>query len=136
MDIDNFFKGTKGEWSVPHLSDKSTSCNCGFILSEGYAGAVATVNWSPDRDLANGDNPPMEEAYYNGRLLGNAKLLLQQCDTLASYLTDALNIMTCYTGLDDKEYEEFSNVVGETYALINNICDYEQPETTVEKPNN
>lgn len=71
------FKGTPGEWSVPHLASDSTTCNCGFVLSEQYCGAIATVNWSPDRELKNGDNPPLEEAIANAKLIAAAPKMLK-----------------------------------------------------------
>lgn len=73
------FKGTKGEWSLPHLADDNTTCDCGFVLSEGYCGAIATVHYSVDRDLENGDNPPLYEAKWNAKLIANAPELLKVC---------------------------------------------------------
>jgi hypothetical protein len=80
------FKGTKGEWTLPHLADDNTTCDCGFVLNDGYCGAIATVHYSVDRDLENGDNPPLDEAKWNAKLIANAPELLKVCQ----------NIMECY----------------------------------------
>lgn len=72
------FKGTPGEWGVPHLSDDNVKCNCGYVLCETYCGSVATVNHSKEgADWMEGDNPPLEEAKANGYLIGAAPNLLE-----------------------------------------------------------
>jgi len=67
------FKGTNTEWSIPHLSSLEIICNCPWVLCESYMGSVATINYSnKDEHWTKGDNPPLEEAMYNGKLIGNA----------------------------------------------------------------
>ena len=61
-------KATPGEWSIPHLSDDSIFCNCGYILHEGHAGSIATVSVDDGKRIADGGNdcPPINEAKANG----------------------------------------------------------------------
>lgn len=82
-------KHSHGQWTPGHLCNDSHSCNCAYILSDGYMGAVASVHWSaPDHD-PEGDNPPLEEAKANQRLIAAAPELLEACK-LASDYTDSL----------------------------------------------
>jgi hypothetical protein len=71
------FKGTQGEWSVPHFADSSQKCDCRWVLSEQYCGSIATVDWSKDRSIDNGDNPPLDEAIANAHLIAAAPELLK-----------------------------------------------------------
>lgn len=67
------FKGTKGEWWLPHFADTTCECDCGFVLNESVMGAIATVHYhKSDKD----ENPPLEEAVYNARLISSAPNLL------------------------------------------------------------
>lgn len=75
-ETDNNFKGTPGEWSLPHIADKTTPCNCGFVLSSGGS-AIATVHSNLDSSIENGDNPPIEEAVANAQLIAAAPELLE-----------------------------------------------------------
>lgn len=72
------FKGTKGEWTLPHFADPKSNCKCGYVLCEKYCGSVATVNYSNDSDnWRNGGYPPVEEAKYNAYLIAAAPELLK-----------------------------------------------------------
>ncbi len=71
------FQGTQGIWSVPHFCDENVDCDCKWVLSEHYFGSIATINFSPDRQLINGDNPPLEQAIWNGKLISKAPELLK-----------------------------------------------------------
>lgn len=74
------FKGTKGEWTLPHFADPKSNCKCGYVLCERYCGSVATVNYSNDGDdWREGDYPPLEEAKYNAYLISAAPELLNAC---------------------------------------------------------
>ena len=78
------FKGTKGEWSLPHFASNHNakeqdgfSCKCGYVCSEYHLGAICEVLHSPNIELSNGDNPPLEEAIYNALLISKAPKLLE-----------------------------------------------------------
>lgn len=74
------FKGTKGEWTLPHFADPKSNCKCGYVLCEKYCGSVATVNYSNEGDdWRDGDYPPLEEAKYNAYLIAAAPELLYAC---------------------------------------------------------
>ena len=72
-------KFTSGEWSVPHfaLSKDTCKCDCGYVLSENFMGAIATVHFGPSKEdpQNEGDNPTLEEAKANARLIAAAPLL-------------------------------------------------------------
>lgn len=68
-------KHTKGKWMLPHLADDKATCNCGYVLCEQYCGAIATVHWSKNRDLSDGDNPPLEEAKANAKLIAKSPVM-------------------------------------------------------------
>lgn len=67
-------KSTQGEWSTPHLSDDSTTCNCRYVLSEGYGGSICDVNVNNGLRISEGGNdaPPLEEAKANGAWIAAA----------------------------------------------------------------
>ncbi len=73
------FKGTKGEWWLPHFADPACGCDCGFVLNESVMGAIATVHYhKSDKD----ENPPLEEAIYNARLISASPDLLMALQKL------------------------------------------------------
>lgn len=77
------FKGTKGEWSLPHFADPNSKCKCGYVLCEQYCGSVATINYSNEGDdWRDGDFPPIEEAKYNAYLISAAPMLLFELQEL------------------------------------------------------
>lgn len=65
-------KFTPGPWSLPHFANPDCECKCGYVLVEGYCGAVAKVYYSQDRELEHGDNPPFDEACANAHLIAAA----------------------------------------------------------------
>lgn len=71
------FKGTKGEWMLPHFANDESTCDCGFVLNEGYFGAIATVHYSKNGTMEEGDNPLLEEAIANANLISAAPYLLK-----------------------------------------------------------
>jgi hypothetical protein len=76
-------KHTKGEWMLPHFAtadQKEDSCQCGYVLNEQYCGAIATVHFSKNKDVENGDNPLKEEAIANAKLITAAPELLEACN--------------------------------------------------------
>ena len=73
-------KHTKGEWMLPHFvtnDKKDDECQCGYVLNEGYCGAIATVHYSINKDVENGDNPLKDEAIANAKLICAAPDLLE-----------------------------------------------------------
>jgi hypothetical protein len=67
-------KHTPGPWSVPHFAEPDTNCECGYVLSGGQMGAIATVHCSGEGDdwKTHGDNPKFAEACANARLIAAA----------------------------------------------------------------
>lgn len=63
---------TKGEWYIPHFVKDDVTCNCPWILNEGYVGSIATINWSKNKSIEEGDSPPLEEAKANATLICDA----------------------------------------------------------------
>lgn len=82
------FKGTSGEWTVPHFVSEHPTCDCGFVLNPNYGGAIATVHFNKP-EIEREDNPPLEEAIYNAKLIAHAPQML----ILLQRLTDT-RIMT------------------------------------------
>lgn len=74
-------KHTPGEWYLPHFADKSTSCNCPFVLSEKYAGSICVIDIDNGKPISDGgnDSPPLEEAIANAKLITAAPVLLEAC---------------------------------------------------------
>lgn len=75
-------KFTKGEWNLPHLATKKNEhdCDCGYILNEQYEGAIATVHFTSKSRNFGHDNPPLEEAIANAKLICAAPELLEACE--------------------------------------------------------
>jgi hypothetical protein len=67
-------KHTPGVWTLPHFVGGSTGCQCGYVLAEGYCGAVAEVFYDNMKRIADGGNdcPPRAEAEANARLIAAA----------------------------------------------------------------
>ncbi len=65
---------TPGPWSTPHLACEDVKCNCAYVLSEGYAGSICTVEVGDGKRVSDGGNdcPPLEEAKANARLIAQA----------------------------------------------------------------
>ena len=88
---------TQGEWSVPHLSDDSTTCNCSYVLNEGYCGYICEVGVDNGKKIADGGNdcPPLEEAKRNGIFIAHAKedieFLLEEVSRLRKEFVKASN---------------------------------------------
>jgi len=64
-------KATDGEWSIPHLSRVDITCNCPYILAEGYCGSIADISVDNGKKISEGgnDSPPLSEAKANGELI-------------------------------------------------------------------
>jgi hypothetical protein len=78
-------KHTPGPWSVPHFARPDVGCECGYVLADGYMGAVATVHCSHEtgENWSNGDNPRFDEAVANAHLIAAAPELLRCAKILA-----------------------------------------------------
>ena len=99
---------TPPEWSIPHFATPEVGCKCGYILVDGYCGAVATVHFSGDRKLENGDNPPLEEAVANAHFISHSRadipylltVIAEQearCAELEEALRPAFNLLVAIT---------------------------------------
>lgn len=66
------FTGTPGPYDPGCITDDRSSCMCAYIFSPHHCGAVATVNYSKTTDIHDGDNPTLEEAKANSRLLAKS----------------------------------------------------------------
>lgn len=79
---------TPGPWSVPHFADDDVKCNCAYVLSEGYAGAVADVRIGNGRPIGDGGNdcPPLEEAKANAHLIAAAPEMFEALQEFRSSL--------------------------------------------------
>lgn len=83
-------KHTQGPWECGHIANDEHPCNCTSIVSEGYAGGIATVH--VDNGIAiiaegGNDCPPLEEAKANSRLIAAAPELYDFVDRI-SKITD------------------------------------------------
>lgn len=69
---------TPGPWSLPHFADDSTTCNCKYVLSEYYCGAICSIEIGNGLPVGQGGNdaPLLEEAKANARLIAVAPELL------------------------------------------------------------
>lgn len=66
-------KHTPGPWSVPHFAQPDAGCECKYVLTDGYMGAVASVHCSGEGNWSEtGDNPRFEEAVANAYLIAAA----------------------------------------------------------------
>lgn len=81
---------TPGPWSVPHFADDDVKCNCAYVLSEGYAGAVADVRIGNGRPIGDGGNdcPPLEEAKANAHLIAAAPEMFEALTLARGHLGD------------------------------------------------
>lgn len=64
---------TNRPWSIPHYSRDDISCNCKYVLADGYCGAVCTIHHSEERGAEHGDNPPPSEAKANGTFIASSR---------------------------------------------------------------
>lgn len=69
------FKGTKGEWTLPHFANNEAECNCKYILNPMYEGCIATVEYGEY-------NPPLEEAKANALLISKAPEMLEMLNNI------------------------------------------------------
>lgn len=67
---------TSAPWLMPHFARPDIECNCGYVLSPNYMGAIATVHFEGEKPGVYDDNPPMDEAIANARLIAAAPDLL------------------------------------------------------------
>lgn len=83
-------KHTPGPWSTPHLACEDVKCDCAYVLSEGYAGAICTIEVGDGKRVSDGGNdcPPLEEAKANARLIAAAPDLLEACRTALALFAD------------------------------------------------
>lgn len=77
--MDTTFKGTHGPWSVPHICQEEVECDCAYVLCDYYCGGIATLGVDNGLSVSDGgnDDPPLEEAIYNGYLISAAPDLLE-----------------------------------------------------------
>jgi hypothetical protein len=74
---------TPGPWSATnHFADDSMSCNCAYVLSEGYAGGICKVAVDNGKAIGDGGNdaPPKDEAAANARLIAAAPELYAELE--------------------------------------------------------
>lgn len=71
-------KWTKGPWSTPHLAQDHVDCNCAYVLSDGYFGSIATIQFDNGLLVGSGgnDSPPIVEAKANAKLIAQAPVLV------------------------------------------------------------
>ena len=68
------YKHSSGPWYTGHLCRDDHSCNCPYILNDGYMGGIAEVYVDNEKRIVDGGNdaPPLEEAKANQRLISAA----------------------------------------------------------------
>lgn len=84
---------TPGDWVLPHFADASCGCNCGYVLAEGYCGAVAEVfvdNGKRVGEEGGNDCPPLGEAVANAHLIASAPKLFH---ALARLVQEVSNLV-------------------------------------------
>lgn len=66
-----YLAATPGDWSIPHIADDTTKCNCVYVLSEGYAGSVCDISVGDGLSVSEGGNdaPPLEQARANAMFI-------------------------------------------------------------------
>ena len=84
---------TPGPWMVPHFARDDVTCNCAFVLAEGYCGAIATIHVGNGLLIGEGGNdcPPMPEAQANARLIAAAPELLAMLSAVMRAPTGGVN---------------------------------------------
>lgn len=82
---------TPGPWWPGHLGNPDLGCECAYILSESYCGAVAEVHVDNGLNIAEGGNdaPPYNEAVANMRLIAAAPALYDALDECLGTLLEA-----------------------------------------------
>jgi hypothetical protein len=89
------FKGTKGEWYMPHLSDDDAKCNCPFVLCDSLHSSIGTIKVIelevlPEQEKGTSfenEYPTLEEAKANGKLIAAAPDLLKALQRIISHTT-------------------------------------------------
>ena len=89
-------KHTPGPWHLGCMTREEHPCNCGTILTDGYAGGIATVYIDNGLLVSEGGNacPPLEEAQANARLIAAApdmyEALVKISEGWASYASASI----------------------------------------------
>jgi hypothetical protein len=79
---------TPGPWHTGCITDKTSTCNCSYIFSDINMGSIATVNYSKNETIEEGDNPLIDEAIANSRLIAASPDLLLHGKHLAVKLAE------------------------------------------------
>lgn len=72
-------KRTQGIWLEPHIVDDEVTCNCKWILAEGYCGSVCEISVDNGKLVGEGgnDSPPLEEAKANAQFIALAPTMVE-----------------------------------------------------------
>jgi hypothetical protein len=83
-------KWTSGPWSPGHMINQDHSCQCRYILGEGYFGSIAVVSKDNGLKVGDGGNdcPPEEEAIANANLIASAPELYEALALLVADVKD------------------------------------------------
>jgi hypothetical protein len=86
MEVNEEVKHTAGPWSVPHFAEPDVNCECGYVLTDQYMGAVCTVHVSGEGNdwQSHGDNPRFAEACANARLIAASPTLFAYVEARAA----------------------------------------------------
>jgi hypothetical protein len=112
------FKGTKGEWYMPHLSDDNAKCNCPFVLCDSLHSSIGTIKVIelevlPEQEKGTSfenEYPTLEEAKANGKLIAAAPDLLKAIQGLLSITSDSDGVSGYHLNGRTAYWDDFNEV--------------------------
>lgn len=122
---------TPGPWSLPHFVTAKRGageCRCKYVLCEKYAGAICSVHFEdePRKTIqeGSGDDPPLEEAKANARLIVASPSLMLMLQRLTEKTQRANEIQHSGGHISAEDWAELYDLSNEAKGLLSTLDGY------------